>query len=151
MYWGPSELHFTYLCFYFWSRALLCPKNRLFWPKNDVFKQLRPKWRKLTFPEIHFYVYWGCLSIIWAHFELLMILCMVKCQTHPLCSGSVLIIALSESLKILSMTHSIPNICFNKKINCFWFCDNDVILDCQVNYPLIKYQPNIKRWQTSVD
>ena len=27
------------------------------------------------------------LSIIWAHFELQMILCMVKCQTHPQCSG----------------------------------------------------------------
>ena len=26
------------------------------------------------------------LSIIWAHFELQMILCMVKCQTHPQCS-----------------------------------------------------------------
>ena len=25
-------------------------------------------------------------SIIWAHFELQMILCMVKCQTHPQCS-----------------------------------------------------------------
>ena len=27
------------------------------------------------------------LSIIWAHFELQMILCMVKCQTHPQCSA----------------------------------------------------------------
>ena len=27
------------------------------------------------------------LSIIWAHFELQMILCMVKCQTHPQWSG----------------------------------------------------------------
>ena len=26
------------------------------------------------------------LSIIWAHFELQMILCMVKCQTNPQCS-----------------------------------------------------------------
>ena len=26
------------------------------------------------------------LSIIWAHFELQMILCMVKCQTHPQCT-----------------------------------------------------------------
>ena len=29
------------------------------------------------------------LSIIWAHFELQMILCMVKCQTHPQCTGQV--------------------------------------------------------------
>ena len=29
------------------------------------------------------------LSIIWAHFELQMILCMVKCQTHPQCTGAI--------------------------------------------------------------
>ena len=47
-----------------WFTSHLTSQNSLFGAKNDVFKQLQQKWRKLTMPKIHCYVFWGHLDII---------------------------------------------------------------------------------------